>query len=330
MTDPLTTAANAIADDNKTDVFLYSAGLFQNNVDLFYAQVRAVKRKRENVALILSTNGGSPDAAFQVARCLRRNYKVFTLYVFGDCKSAGTLVAIGANQIVMSDCGQFGPLDVQLADKEELLGQMPALEVSQTLTTLSQTAYNFFIEHFYAMEPGRGISTKMASEIALKLTTAIVEPIASQIDPLLLGRVERSMRIAEAYSARLDPSFRHIKKLVSDYPSHEFVIDVEEASKLFTSVRRPNPKEIQLEECLNAMKLVPHQANNICPLSTALPPLPPATPPETPDNSSHETRPPEPAAAIPAEIRGSNGTKPRRVSQRKSQPVSSSDQAATR
>jgi len=49
------------------------------------------------------------------------------LYVFGYCKSAGTLVAVAADQIVMSEFGQFGPLDVQLSDKNEIFGQTAAL-----------------------------------------------------------------------------------------------------------------------------------------------------------------------------------------------------------
>lgn len=237
------------------------------------------------MALILTTSGGNPDSAFQMARCLQRNYKKVTLLVFGDCKSAGTLVAIAANEIVMSDFGQFGPLDVQLADKEELFGQMPALEVSQTLTTLSQTAFNFFTSHFFGMEPGRGVSTKTATEIALSLSTAIIGPIASQIDPLLLGRVERSMRVAEAYSQRLNKDFSKIEKLINGYPSHEFVIEIDEAREVFSNVRKPTESEYGMEDALRSLRLVPHQANIVCVLSNPFSIVPVPQPP--PSNDHH-------------------------------------------
>lgn len=166
------------------------------------------------------------------------------------------------------------------------------------------------------MEPGRGISTKTASEIALKLTNSIIEPIASQIDPLLLGRVERSMRVAEAYSQRLNPNFRHIKKLVGEYPSHEFVIDVEEAEKLFNSVRRINALEAELEESLRDVSLIPHQASYIFTLSTPLPPPPP------PLASNEPIVSPQDNSIVPQTAGGPNGSAKPKPIRRRRQSVS--------
>jgi hypothetical protein len=182
------------------------------------------------------------------------------LYIFGSCKSAGTLIAIGADEVIMSEFGQFGPLDVQLANKEEMYGQTPALDVSQSLATLSESAFSFFSDHFFNMGPGTGLSTKTASDIAIALTNAIVQPIAGQIDPLLLGRVERSMKIAQAYSERLNPGFKNITRLIKEYPSHEFVIDFDEAKKLFSNVREPDDDEKNIEEGLRQRQWAPREA----------------------------------------------------------------------
>jgi hypothetical protein len=95
--------------------------------------------------------------------------------------------------------------------------------------------------------------------MAKVLTLGVIEPIAAQIDPLLLGRVDRSMRIAEEYCTRLNPSFSNIKKLVGGYPSHEFVIDFGEAKSLFANVRHPNESEIELESLLRFFQCVPNQ-----------------------------------------------------------------------
>ena len=259
---------DGIADNTDTDFFLYSESIYDAQVDRFITSLSGVKNKRTNAALILCTNGGSADAGYQLARCIKKSYKKFTLYVFGNCKSAGTLIAVGADDIVMSSWGQFGPLDVQLADKDEFYGQTPALDVSQSITTLSESAFNCFIDHFLKLEPGRGISTKTAVEIAKSLTLGIIEPIASQIDPLLLGRVDRSMKIAEAYIQRLNSNFKQAKKLIGGYPSHEFVIDFEEANQVFGTVREPTEDETKIEIFLRDWDRVPKQSDWIGVIST--------------------------------------------------------------
>jgi hypothetical protein len=250
-----------IADKDDTDFYLFSDSIYDKQADRLIQALQTVKKKRTNAALILCTNGGSADTGYQIARCLKKNYKKFSLYVFGNCKSAGTLIAVGANEIVMSDFGQFGPLDVQLADKDEFYGQTPALDVSQSMTTLSETSFNCFIDHFLKLEPGRGISTKTAVEIAKSLTLGIVEPIASQIDPLLLGRVDRSMKIADAYIQRLNPNFRQAKKLIGGYPSHDFIIDFDEAKDVFENVREPTEHETKIEAILRDWDRVPKQSD---------------------------------------------------------------------
>jgi ribosomal protein S17E len=135
------------------------------------------------------------------------------------------------------------------------------LDVSQALAFLSETAFDFFTSHFVGMGPARRINTQTASDIAKTLTLGIIEPIAKQIDPLLLGRVDCSMKIAEAYSERLKPSFKDIKKLVEGYPSHEFVIDFEEAKTIFESVREPTTKESRLEHVMRIAEWIPSPAH---------------------------------------------------------------------
>jgi hypothetical protein len=261
--DALDASVSEIAAKLEADVFLVSSGISERCGNSFIEIIRGIPKKRANAVLILTTNGGSADAAYQMARCVKKHYKKLMLFVFGYCKSAGTLVAVGADEIVMSEFGQFGPLDVQLADKNEMFGQTAALDVSQSLATLSDSAFKFFTEHFFNLGPGQGISTKTAVDIAKTLTLGIVEPIASQIDPLLLGRVDRSMKIAEAYGIRLNPNFKNIKRLIAEYPSHEFVIDFMEAKTLFSSVREPDSKEAELEQILRQFQCVPYPKNDL-------------------------------------------------------------------
>jgi|ERR1041385_1635676 hypothetical protein len=256
MAEEWQTQFTEFANKNDSDFYLFSAGIFDQQVDNAISAVRRVKNKRTNASLALCTLGGSADAAFQLARIFKRKYTKFTLYVFGVCKSAGTLVAVGADEIVMSEFGQFGPLDVQLTDKEDVFAQTPALDIQQSVATLSKLTFDTFWDYFLSLAKA-GLGSKTASEAARNLALGISSPIAEQIDPLLLGRVDRSMKIAEAYSDRLRKDFKGKARLSGDYPSHSFVIDYDEAKTIFPNLREPNAEEVAIEETIRGWGRVP-------------------------------------------------------------------------
>jgi hypothetical protein len=205
---------------------------------------------------MLTTIGGSPDAAYRMARCLKRQYKRLILYIYGICKSAGTLVSIGADEIILSDFGEFGPLDIQLGKKDELFETISGLNITQALTSLNTRSQGVFLDILVELKKGsRGqLSTKLAADIASHLAIGLYEKIYAQIDPTHLGSIERSIHIALDYGTRLKTSNVKrgtIDKLVNGYSSHNFVIDIEEAKQLFENVRPPNDSEEELGECLS-------------------------------------------------------------------------------
>lgn len=246
--------AKQVGDTYSADVILYSGEVESGAADQMIRIARDPKR-RKNVVLILTTRGGSPDAAYRIARCLRRYYSKLTLFIYGMCKSAGTLIAIGADELILSDFGEFGPLDVQLGKKDELFENISGLNITQSLTSLNTRTIEFFRSALMDLKiASRGqVSTKLASEIACSLAAASYEGIYSQIDPIQLGAIERAMNIASDYGQRLKTAnvkAHTIDKLVSAYSSHSFVIDLEEAKGLFNVVRSPSDSEDKLGEMI--------------------------------------------------------------------------------
>jgi len=250
-----TRLSNDIALVYDADVILYSGEIDDDHVDELIKQVNGSKR-RENVCLLLTTRGGSPDAAFRMARCLQNYYKTFILYIYGTCKSAGTLVAIGADQIILSHYGELGPLDVQLGKKDELFESMSGLNITQALNSLNTRTLDFFRTTLLDLRSGsKGqISTKLAADIAADLAIGAYDKIYGQIDPVQLGAIERAINIASYYGKRLksqNVKADTIDRLISGYPSHTFVIDLKEAQSLFSIVRGPNPVEEELGGCIS-------------------------------------------------------------------------------
>jgi hypothetical protein len=246
--------ANRVAVKRDADVMFFN-GDITRGVDTQLIRDSIRRTKRNNVMIMLITAGGDADVAYRIARCLQRKYRRFSLYISGYCKSAGTLIALGAHELIISDHGELGPLDVQMMKKDDLVQRQSGLTVMAALEALHEKAFSAFEKYFLeTTAKGAGnITVNTAADIATKLTTGLFAPLYQQIDPLLVGEVGRALTVADGYGIRLlresaNSTPNTLRFLATDYPSHGFVIDRAEASMLFSSVREPDEIEAALAE----------------------------------------------------------------------------------
>lgn len=205
--------------------------------------------RRERATLVLATMGGDPDAGFRIARALQCNFEPgFRLVVPHMCKSAGTLIAVGARVLAIDDTGELGPLDIQLEKKDELFENASGLDLPQAIVALRSHIVETFRSSLLDVRLGGRLSTKIASEIATQITTGIFAPIFAQIDPRRLGETQRANSIAYEYGTRLEEKAENLnppglQTLIFGYPSHGFVIDRKEARRIFKTVESVAPEE---------------------------------------------------------------------------------------
>ena len=255
--------AELIASSTDTDVIFYSGAIrywtahqLTSNLDL--------RAKRSNVMLILVTWGGDPSGAYKIARFLQDSYQKFSCYVTGVCKSAGTLIALGAHEIIMSSTGELGPLDMQITKRDEVFESQSGLVVATSLRALREEAFDSFEDFVSRFKNGIGenASLKMATEVAARLTTGLFGPIYTQLDPASVGETNRSMQVVQEYGHRLRERSRNcpretVGQLIESYPSHDFVIDRAEARTLFFCVNDPTPDEALLVFILGGNAISP-------------------------------------------------------------------------
>jgi len=252
--DEIKQAIGDLYADFNADYYLFNATISDDTADKFISLIRENQKREAECVIILTTYGGDPDAGYRIMRALRRYYKRITLFVFGRCKSTGTLMALAADEIVMSDFSEFGPLDIQLT-KDDELANTSGLNIVQSLSSLSDQMFSTFEQNFLALKrkSRNTITTRTAAEICSKLSVGLFSPISGQIDPHKFGETQRAINIAEKYGKRLlrtPQLYDTLLKLILDYPSHGFVIDFDEAKKLFGNVRWVNDKEYVLEQVL--------------------------------------------------------------------------------
>lgn len=214
------------------------------NHDLYYRVTHAVSQRKDagvgKCSVYLTTYGGMPDPAYRVARCLRDTYPKLRIVVHSFCKSAGTLIAVAGDELSIGDCGELGPLDIQLPDNKEIHARASALNLDEAMAAIREEAAEQFNETLVKLR-ATGLSTKLAAEFAVQYAAQLVNPLYAQIDPTRLGDHRRNNMIVYEYAKRLNAYSKNLNsgaldQLVNGYPCHSFVIDRKEARSLFKKV----------------------------------------------------------------------------------------------
>ncbi|TPK38716.1 hypothetical protein [Mesorhizobium sp. B2-5-3] len=225
------------------DIYLYSAAIDHKGYGRI---VQSFNRTRPNALLLLTTNGGLANSAYKIARFFQNQYEHFTICIPSVCKSAGTLLAVGAHDLIMGPFSELGPLDVQLYERDEIFSRKSGLLSHSAFEALKRETFDVY-EHILLSikaRSGDNISFSVASAVAGEMTTGLLAPIYEQISPTGLGSDYRDLQVAVHYGQRLamysgniEPA--HVDWLTENYPSHDFIIDEEEARQMFKNIDGP-------------------------------------------------------------------------------------------
>lgn len=102
-------------------LLVYSASLCKPNPKLaismedyyiIYDLLKNAKSKKLDV--YIETPGGSGEAAEEIVRFFRSKFEQVDFVVSGEAKSAGTIMTLSADNILMTKSGSLGPIDAQM------------------------------------------------------------------------------------------------------------------------------------------------------------------------------------------------------------------------
>lgn len=196
----------------------------------------------EEIDFIILSGGGSPDDAYRIISSLRSTFTTVNIIVPFWAKSAATLLSFGGSQIIMSEFGEFGALDVQLLKKESadiseeresaLIDEIALEELENRAMTRWMNMYLYLRASEYTKLFSRNETASIASDFLSKF----YEPLLEQIDPYRIGEKKRNLDIATKYAERILSTYTStndgdakelIGFLVKDCPNHGFVVDYE-------------------------------------------------------------------------------------------------------
>lgn len=189
----------------------------------------------KRISLVLHTNGGQTLAAWRLVNLIRTFCDELEVMIPLKALSAGTLIAIGSDKIVMTKQAALGPIDPSvnnpLNPQAVVNGQPRQVPVS--------------------VEAVRGYLNAAKQELGIKgqdgLTSVLLN-LAGHIHPLVLGEVFRSRAqirfLAEKLIQGQVKDARKRKTIIdflsADSGSHDYTINRREAASLGLNVEKPS------------------------------------------------------------------------------------------
>jgi hypothetical protein len=163
------------------DVLVFAADVNKENAltSIGYVDVLPVSDQLSNLSgtavdLILETPGGSGEAAEDIVRILRGRYSDLGVVVPGWAKSAGTIMAMAGDEILMGPSSALGPIDAQLIwqgkrfSADALLKGMEKIKKEVEVSGVLNKAY---IPMLQGISPGELQSAQNALDFAKTLVT---------------------------------------------------------------------------------------------------------------------------------------------------------------
>lgn len=245
-------------DALNADIFVFSGPIEDEGFGRVTKEVAALTDRHPKAILILTTNGGLANVAYQIARLFQKLYAEFVVFTPSRCKSAGTLVVLGANKLVMDTFSELGPLDVQLLKQNEIGARKSGLLSRSAFEALADSSFELYerLMMNITMRSGGLVSFKLASDLSATMASSLLAPVYGQINPEVVGSEFRDLNVALEYGVRLvgysgNADVTAVYKLVHEYPSHDFIIDEDEAKELFRSVENPTEELYQVVALLS-------------------------------------------------------------------------------
>jgi hypothetical protein len=196
-----------------------NGSICNNDVIGLYGILRSIKQAK-NLSLFVKSSGGYGQASLRMVNLLRQFVGRLTALVPLECESAATMLALGADQILMGPLAHLSAVDTSLTH------DMSPIDRDNNRVSVSQDELHRVV--------------RLWQKQADKAKSNPYGWLFGHVHPLVIGAVDRSSALStklcvEILSYHLKDS-RKAKKisnvLNSSYPSHSYPITLREACRI--------------------------------------------------------------------------------------------------
>jgi len=219
--------------------------------------------------VVLHTPGGHIETAYKIVKLLRQHAKKVNIIVPAYAKSAGTLISLAGENLVMSTTSELGPLDVQIPEHQD--GDVDTYKSALNGYKALEQVQRHAIENFDAAvqlimhRTGGRMRLQDVIKFAIDFSSNTSGDLYRQLHPKSIAEYARSLDVGEQYGTRIltrymgwqkDKAARVIQRMVYTYPSHEFIIDSEELTELGFHIEAPKGDESSSIETIGILLLM--------------------------------------------------------------------------
>jgi hypothetical protein len=209
-------------------------------IPLIYEHLRKIGTV-DRLDFFIFTNGGDTLAAFGLGRLAREFAKSVGTLIPGKCHSAGTLFALGSNEIVMTRLATMSPIDPSVTGPLN-----PAVEIAPGQRQLVALSVESVAGFKALVTEDWGVKGEDALSHALRI-------LAERVHPLALGDVFRARQQIELLARKLLTSHRNdeehvtraIQVLTKQLGSHDYLIGRSEARELLGEQVAPDDDQVE-------------------------------------------------------------------------------------
>lgn len=194
---------------------------------IFYEHLKKMG-KVDKIDLVLYTRGGDANAVWPFVNLIREFCSEFSVLIPYRAHSAGTMISLGANQIIMTEIGELSPIDPTIT------GPLNPKIVPQDPNSVIGVSVEDVASYIKLAKEGE---LKLKEESSL---VKVFEKLTDSVHPLALGNVNRVYnqirQLAECLLNLHPKSGRDDKKIVENFVeklySHQHAINRKEATKI--------------------------------------------------------------------------------------------------
>jgi hypothetical protein len=202
-----------------------------------YERLRAIGQTEE-IDLFLYTTGGDSLAAWGLVNLIREHCQRFAILVPFRCMSAGTLMALGANEVILTSGAELSPVDPSVSSPYN-----PPAPGRQEQVNLLPVSVEDLIGFLHLVRNEVGVKDDAA-------LGGVLEHLTEKVHPLALGAVYRA-REQVAFLARkllafhIDDQIRidGIVEYFTKSMSHQYLIGRHEARQIMGGEVVPSPAD---------------------------------------------------------------------------------------
>ncbi len=196
-----------------------NGSICDNDVTGLYGILRGIKKTR-HLCLFVKSDGGSGQASLRMVNLLRQFVGSFSALVPLECESAATMLALGADRILMGPLAHLSAVDTSLTH------DLSPIDRDNDRVSVSQDELHRVV--------------RLWKERPRKVSSNPYEALFPYVHPLVIGATDRASALSTKLCIEiLSYHLRDIRKarkissiLNSGYPSHTYPITLREARRI--------------------------------------------------------------------------------------------------